>query len=299
MTVLKHDPNEGKTKAQLASEERARLRKEQYAAKAAEKAETKSAKPSPKTAKKEVKAPDKKADITAPKAKTKASGPVEKHALTPRLYGEFQRAFDAINGHFFEARLPPVVLTLAVKPRSKGYFAPELWKSEKEKAHEISLNPTLMRVRTDKDVLSTLLHECCHLEQEVDNAAPKHVYHNKDFADRMERVGLICSSTGEPGGKKTGVSMTHYISKGGAFDKWADEFVGAGFSFEWSAVAHEDEKPKGKSGSRTKYVCPECEAKVWGKDGLNIHCGDCDVEMRADGVNAGTEHEGDEDEDGN
>lgn len=28
-----------------------------------------------------------------------------------------------------------------------------------------------------------------------------------------------------------------------------------------------------------KYICPECQAKVWGKAGLSIHCNKCDCDL--------------------
>lgn len=42
------------------------------------------------------------------------------------------------------------------------------------------------------------------------------------------------------------------------------------------AVAFED-KPK---RNKAKYQCPGCGAAVWGKAGMNIHCGDCDQALR-------------------
>ena len=32
-----------------------------------------------------------------------------------------------------------------------------------------------------------------------------------------------------------------------------------------------------KQGNRSKYFCPSCATNLWGKPGLNILCGDCDV----------------------
>jgi hypothetical protein len=35
----------------------------------------------------------------------------------------------------------------------------------------------------------------------------------------MERIGLMPSATGAPGGRRTGQRMTHYIIRGGLFDR--------------------------------------------------------------------------------
>ena len=38
--------------------------------------------------------------------------------------------------------------------------------------------------------------------------------------------------------------------------------------------------PKGKAApTRAKFVCPGCKAAAWGKPGLNLVCGDCQVAM--------------------
>ena len=29
--------------------------------------------------------------------------------------------------------------------------------------------------------------------------------------------------------------------------------------------------------NKIKYVCPDCQAKVWGKAGLHITCDDCNI----------------------
>ncbi|EMX0571656.1 sprT domain-containing protein, partial [Klebsiella pneumoniae] len=44
-----------------------------------------------------------------------------------------------------------------------------------------------------------------------------------------------------------------------------------------SFVAAFEDKPK---RNKAKYQCPGCGAAVWGKAGLNIHCGDCEQAFR-------------------
>ncbi|WP_236870604.1 hypothetical protein [Candidatus Bandiella numerosa] len=31
---------------------------------------------------------------------------------------------------------------------------------------------------------------------------------------------------------------------------------------------------------KIKYVCPDCNIKLWGKPNLNIICGDCDTALQ-------------------
>jgi len=214
--------------------------------------------------------------IELPKA-PKIVGP--KAAITPVIFGQLQTAFNFFNDELWGGRLPQVVLLFARKPRSYGYFWAERWGQKKDgEVHEIALNPDHMRKEDAKKALSTEVHEMAHLWQFVlGEKCPTRPYHNKEFSAEMERVGLITSSTGEVGGKRTGQKMTHYIAKGGAFDKAADKLIATGFKFEWSSFPAIPKESK--SGQRTKYVCPECDQKAWAKEGIRIACEECEETM--------------------
>ncbi|MGI9316496.1 MAG: SprT-like domain-containing protein, partial [bacterium] len=68
------------------------------------------------------------------------------------------------------------------------------------------------------DVLQTLVHEQCHLWQHVyGQHKSRSGYHNREWADKMESIGLVPSSTGETGGGRTGQSMSDYPKPGGRF----------------------------------------------------------------------------------
>lgn len=143
---------------------------------------------------------------------------------TEKQYTALQGAFDYFNEKLFKDSLPQVMLTLNRERNTAGYFIPSIWTNQKwpdekeaGKWGEIALNPDYILKdgkRTDEDVYSTLVHEMCHLWQEYDGSAPRRCYHNKDFAEKMECVGLITSSDGTPLGKRTGQRMTHYIVEG-------------------------------------------------------------------------------------
>lgn len=62
----------------------------------------------------------------------------------------------------------------------------------------------------------------------------------------MERVGLMPSDTGEPGGRKVGQSMTHYIIAGGPFDMACDELLTGHFRLS------------GWTGFRLTSLSPRC-----------------------------------------
>ena len=123
-------------------------------------------------------------------------------------------------GSLFEGELPDCLIVMTRKPRSHGYLAPDRWQNAQtgEVLHELSLNPVDFAIRTTEQVLSTLVHEMCHAWQfTLGEKPPRKGYHNREWAGRMEEVGLIPSDTGEPGGKRTGQSVGHYIDEDGPF----------------------------------------------------------------------------------
>jgi len=90
-------------------------------------------------------------------------------APTAASFNALQTAFDHFNAQLFEGRLPPVMILIHRKKNAHGYFWPERFghrDDKKLKVHEIALNPETMS-RSDRDVLSTLVHEMCHHEQQV------------------------------------------------------------------------------------------------------------------------------------
>ena len=201
---------------------------------------------------------------------------------TPRQYVAFQAAFDYYNKSLFAGHLENVILTFSRMKNTYGFFAPSLWTDGEQKRAEIALNPDYF-ARDYKKVMSTLVHEMCHLWQEQDGTASRRGYHNKDFSKKMESVGLITSNTGKEGGKRTGQNMTHYIVEGGRFDKAFAEMPATcniPYTTLWSLQGAGKKKVKKTSGQRIKYVCPCCGAAAWGKEGLHMICGDCLEDMK-------------------
>src|SRR6266581_4676149 len=134
-------------------------------------------------------------------------------AYTQTEYQGFQRAYDFFNRELFEGSLPQVLVTLQRHANTKGYFSPERFSGRIDTAavHELALNPDSFTGRTDEMILSTLVHEMCHVWQQTYGKAPRRGYHDRQWAEKMWEIGLQPSSTGEPGGKETGQSMSHAI----------------------------------------------------------------------------------------
>ena len=60
-----------------------------------------------------------------------------------------------------------------------------------------------------------MIHEQCHVWQYHFGTPSRRSYHDREWASKMESLGLIPSSTGFPGGNKTGQKMDDYLLAGG------------------------------------------------------------------------------------
>lgn len=155
---------------------------------------------------------------------------------TLETYEDLNHAAEVFNRELFEGALPQVLITLRATGKTRGYFCPERFvhAADGRFTSEIALNPETFGTRTPEQVLSTLVHEQCHLWQFSTNAAPKRGYHDKVFAARMEALGLPVSQTGAPGGKQTGYRMTHWIAVDGPFQRACERFLDSGFRARWA-----------------------------------------------------------------
>jgi predicted SprT family Zn-dependent metalloprotease len=138
---------------------------------------------------------------------------------TEEFYQLLNQAYAHFNEQLFDGNLPWCMLTLQRNRNTMGYFSAERWVDGKGlKAHEIALNPAYFARHRVIDVLQTLVHEQCHLWQHLFGRHNSRTgYHNREWAEKMEEIGLMPSSTGEIGGRKTGQSMSDYPKTGGRF----------------------------------------------------------------------------------
>jgi predicted SprT family Zn-dependent metalloprotease len=137
---------------------------------------------------------------------------------TSETYQSLEIAFDHFNRALFDNELPRVVFTVQRKKGVMGYFAPERWGNiDGERCHEISINPSYIANSRLIEVMQTLVHEMAHCWQFSFGSPSKDHYHNKEWAYKMIQIGLMPSSTGEPGGAIIGRNMGDYIVEGGKF----------------------------------------------------------------------------------
>lgn len=203
------------------------------------------------------------------------------------LARQLQTAFDYFNEALFDGDLPPALLMLELNKKAKGSFLPNRYVTNKKKdaLHRIMLNPMVMYERDIKETLGTLVHEMVHLKIEHSGKGPTKPYHCKQWCAAMRAIDLepvIVNAKGFPTGKETGRSATHEIIHGGLFCNACDELLEDGFDIDF-AMLPEIKPPKKakKKKKKTKfaYTCGGCSSVAEGKEGLNIHCHDCEEPM--------------------
>lgn len=193
---------------------------------------------------------------------------------TADQFNQYQAMFDHFNAALFGGKLPPVFLNFSRdKKAALGYFVPQRWGRDATQVAEITLNPDHLLRRGARDTASTLVHEMVHLWQHAFGKSSRPGYHNAEWAMKMEEIGLMPSSTGEPGGRRVGQQMTHYIIDNGAF---ARTFTEIAHTLPWHSDSRV-EAAKKYDKTKRKYTCPTCGASVWGKPNLKLGCLACNT----------------------
>lgn len=227
-----------------------------------------------------------------------------------RDYITLSECYDRLNEKLFGGKLPGCVLTFEDKGQNYGHYRYLGYVSRdgKTRKDEICLNPRHFLSNTgDLELLQTLAHEMCHQWQYHHGKHSRAGYHNKEWGNQMEFIGLIPSATGEPGSKKTGQCMADYPQKDGRFFIEAGEILkgrelirfykrevfqrktfetatspqpetswqhaAEAYASTQGEVSEADSKPP--TPSKLKYSCPHCHTNAWGKPGLSLICGSC------------------------
>jgi hypothetical protein len=204
-------------------------------------------------------------------------------AITVTEYQAFQKAYDFFNRELFAGSLPQVLVTLQRHARTYGYFSPQRFNGRIDKAavHELALNPDGFAGRTDAMILSTLVHEMCHVWQQTHGKVPRKGYHDRQWAAKMREIGLQPSSTGAEGGLETGQSVSHYIIPGGHYAKAYAKLAVTRCALHWQS-APASAQGKAKKSSKTKFTCPDCGQNAWAKPDALLICGECFDEGEGD-----------------
>lgn len=157
------------------------------------------------------------------------------HRPTETAYDELQMAADWYNTHLFDGELPPCLITFQRVKRTFGYMSHDRFVSKdgREYVDELALNPEFFASIPLIEILQTVVHELVHQWQNRFGNSPRRCYHDRQFANKMESIGLMTSDTGMPGGKRTGQQMGDYVIRGGKFELATIELLKTGFSISW------------------------------------------------------------------
>lgn len=216
---------------------------------------------------------------------------------TTQSYNELQVAYDYFNKALFFGELPPCLITLQRRKRTLGYFSQNRFThvSGKQMVDEIAMNPEFFAIQPIAETLSTLVHEMAHLWQQHFGKPGRRGYHNREWGEKMQQIGLMPSHTGKPGGRTTGEQMSDYIVEGHQFDKACKNLLTKNFTLSWldRFPAFKPDKidgklknilkfsePKVNKSNRVKYGCKGCGMQLWGKPKLKILCGEADCDAR-------------------
>lgn len=153
---------------------------------------------------------------------------------TRQNYAELQTAYEHFNAALFGGKLPSCLITLQREKRTCGYFSQQRFADlDGRLTDEIALNPAYFAVVPLVETMQTLVHEMVHLWQFHFGRPGRGRYHNGEWANKMESIGLMPSSTGKPGGQRTGDCMSDYAIEGGGFLRACKELITQDFRLSW------------------------------------------------------------------
>ncbi len=153
---------------------------------------------------------------------------------TRQIYDVLIYAFNFFNKKLFADSLPKCIITFHRQRKVMGYAAFDRWTDKSgDKVNEIAVNPEYFMHYPLIEIFQTICHEMVHIWQICYGTPSRRGYHNKEWAKKMRSIGLIPSSTGQPGGAETGEYMMDYILLEGEFHEACQELAGTGFDFPW------------------------------------------------------------------
>ncbi|UUS62508.1 MULTISPECIES: SprT-like domain-containing protein [unclassified Acinetobacter] len=154
---------------------------------------------------------------------------------TEEIYLKLQSAFQKFNDRLFGSTLSNCVITLRANKRTAGYFYKNRFgsKASESLCHEIALNPEWFGVTENIDIYQTLAHEMTHQWQFEYGTPSRAGYHNEEWSEKMQSIGLMPSHNGRQGGKKTGQNMSDYVIKGGLLEQSYNELVNENCIVTW------------------------------------------------------------------
>ncbi|MES9829212.1 MAG: SprT-like domain-containing protein [Candidatus Thiodiazotropha sp.] len=153
---------------------------------------------------------------------------------TTESYDTLVRAYDYFNQALFEGQLPDVIISFHRQRKVMGYASIARWVNEKRQyVDELAVNPEYFAKYPLIEICQTLCHEMVHIWQAHFGNPGRRGYHNVQWARKMTQIGLMPSSTGKPGGSKTGEWMMDYVLLDGSFHRVCQQLLKSGYRLPW------------------------------------------------------------------
>lgn len=202
-----------------------------------------------------------------------------------------EAAFNSINKAYYNGELQKVIITVKEgrKKHAKGWIEVNpKWKQKGEPRHEINISADYLGTDTVQEVITTLMHEMCHLyaiQNEMQDTSRSGLYHNKVFKLIAETHGLIAEEIPQHGFTQTRPTeeTTKWIDENvniseiciykdtGASKPTGDSKGGTG--------ENEDENGNQSNGKRKqsyrKMICPKCGNIARITKDFKLICGEC------------------------
>lgn len=232
---------------------------------------------------------------------------LEEKDVTRQFTDKLSLVINKMSMYFFESKgkykIPDVFFTLNNRCQTlvTAFVASNsLYNKENKKViNYLGINPKWLN-RELREILATICHELCHIYENTYIHIPRGGYHDKQWEELMLGCGLKPVYLNK---SKTGVATQ--IIEGGEFDSFVNSFKEEFGEDYFNLVEYSTEienqlrkdtegteedndipkadnadKPKKKyNRNKIKYVCPSCDCKVWGKQGLDIYCNTCDCDF--------------------
>ena len=180
---------------------------------------------------------------------------------TSRVAGQLEKMFRLLNNHFFDGKLPEVVISLKKTVGAYGHFTcGKVWQAGDERRYEINISSATLN-RPIEETCATLLHEMCHLAcaigygskildadgtpEPIKDTSNNGVYHNKRFRQWPRRMGWKSNITPNMVGQLPAPELTCWIlssNRAGRICKWSRVFPCWMFSAHFPRGAGAEQK---------------------------------------------------------
>lgn len=207
---------------------------------------------------------------------SKKGGEIDIKSLTnyQRVSQYLVKIFKLVNEHYFNGELETPTITIQSSRGAYGYITTKrIWINGLEHStYEVNIGAEYLS-RSIDEVVCTVIHECCHLYNLMNNikdVSNRGIYHNANFLKLALSKGLLVERSSRYGWSHTSPS-----------EDTIDFCISYGL--EDIQIQRKGLLPTGlgtkttKPSSTRKYQCPKCSNSVRATKDLSIICGDCNI----------------------